>query len=559
MLPRTSRTQAAQRASRVLLDMVHFNPGEPPPTTAFLDPHYLSDWGYSGKVIYSNIEGVPTFEAIAPGLIAPNSIEKQWADETAVRIAGRIRAAKAAGLRTYAWMQCVVLPKAVIARFQDEICDSRGRIDMELPGTQRLLRAQFREIFQRFPDLDGLVIRTGEIYLHELPYHTSSGADPAELRQGSTAIIHGEHSHRVLLDVLRSEVCSRLGRSVIYRTWDFGQNFHANPRYYLAVTDSIDPHPQLVFSVKHQAGDFHQLTRFNPTLMIGKHRQIVEVQCQREGYGKGSHPYYIGKGVIEGWEEFAWLMRPCEAKGLRDIGNHPLFAGIWTWSRGGGWDGPYIKDEFWCALNARVISQFEQNRGRTEEEIFADASRRLGLRGKDIGRFRELNLLSTRAVLRGQLTTLGAEIDVWWVRDDKLGAPNLSDFIQKGIVEESIAEKREAVAMWKEIERLSASIAFPSGETNDFVRTSAAYGRMKYTVIQHGWTILLLGQIGVESKTYDKHRIAQAIADYDEAWKAWRELTETRPFCSTLYKDYTFDGKPGLGAAVNRYRGIIGS
>jgi hypothetical protein len=543
----------------VLLDMVHFNPGELPPTTAFLDPHHLSDWGYSGKVIYSNIEGVPTFEAIAPGLIAPNSNEKQWADETAVRIAERIRAAKAAGLQTYAWMQCVVLPKAIVARFHDEICDPLGRIDIELPGTQRLLRAHFREIFQRFPDLDGLVIRTGEIYLHELPYHTSSGADQRELQQGSTAIIHGERSHRALLDVLRSEVCSKLGRSVFYRTWDFGQNFHTNPRYYLAVTDSIEPHPKLVFSIKHQAGDFHQLTRFNPTLMIGKHRQIVEVQCQREGYGKGSHPYYIGKGVIEGWEEFAWLMKSCEARGLRDISDNPLFAGIWTWSRGGGWDGPYIKDELWCALNARVISQFEQNQGRTEEKIFADASRRLGLQEEDVGKFRELNLLSTRAVLRGQLTTLGAEIDVWWVRDDKLGAPNLSDFIQKGIVEESITEKCEAVAMWKEIEKLSTSIAFPSGETNDFVRTSATYGRMKYTVIQHGWTILLLGQIGDQAKIYDKRRIAQAIADYDEAWKAWRELKETRPSCSTLYKDYTFDGKPGLGAAVNRYRGIVGS
>jgi hypothetical protein len=108
---------------------------------------------------------------------------------------------------------------------------------------------------------------------------------------------------------LRDEACVQRNKMVIYRTWDFGYNFHVNPQYYLKVTDAIEPHPNLIFSIKHQAGDFLRMTPFNPTLGIGRHRQIVEVQCQREAYGKGAHPFYVGDGVINGWEEYAKIMQ----------------------------------------------------------------------------------------------------------------------------------------------------------------------------------------------------------------------------------------------------------
>ena len=111
---------------------------------------------------------------------------------------------------------------------------------------------------------------------------------------------------------------------VFYRTWDFGNNFHVNPAYYLKVTYAIEPHPNLIFSIKHQAGDFLRMTPFNPTIGIGKHRQIIEVQCQREAYGKGAHPFYVGDGVINGWEEYAKIMKPGQPRGLRDVVNTPI-------------------------------------------------------------------------------------------------------------------------------------------------------------------------------------------------------------------------------------------
>ena len=117
---------------------------------------------------------------------------------------------------------------------------------------------------------------------------------------------------------LREEVCVKRNKVLFYRTWDFGQ-FHDRPDFYLKVTNADRAASESDLLDQASAGDFHRLSRFNPTLGIGKHRQIVEVCCQLDCYGKGAHPYYNGQGVIDGWEEYAWTMKPGQPKGLRDI------------------------------------------------------------------------------------------------------------------------------------------------------------------------------------------------------------------------------------------------
>jgi hypothetical protein len=543
-----------------VLDMVHIGPGEATPRTAFLNPRTLSAYGYNGQVVLSLVEGVAMFDALSPAPIARDAPIRAWAAEVGAHIDEQIKQAHAAGLQCFAWMQLVVFPIAVVQAYKAEICDAQGRIDLALPRARQLLEVQLAEVFSRFPKLDGLVIRTGEIYLQGLPFHASTSASKQTKTQGSSAILHEEESHKVLLQLLRDQVCVRLDRFIFYRTWDFGERFHVNPVYYLRVTEALEPHPKLIFSVKHQKGDFHQLTPFNPTLMIGKHRQIVEVQCQREAYGKGAHPYYIGRGVIDGWEEMAWLMKSGEPRGLRDIVRHPLYAGTWTWSRGGGWEGPYLENEMWCALNAYVIAKFSENPSRSEADIFAAYARSIGLRGSDLARFYEMQLLSAKAVLRGQLTSLPhVAIDVWWTRDDKFGNPNLSDFEKKHLVQAALDEKLEAKAMWARMAELARQIAWKDAAMSEFVQTSIAYGQYKYEVIRAGWTILFRGREGDASGTYDTATMRQALLDYDAAWSGWRKLKDTQPSCATLYKDVGFADKPGLGAAVDRYRTVAAS
>jgi hypothetical protein len=537
-----------EEAEPFILDMIYDNPGEAPTQSAFTDPKKLAGWGYTGQVVLG-ADGCQAFDAIAPGLVTKDAEAIRWIEEQARALEKKAGSAHAAGAQAYGWLQLVILPKAVIARFKEEICDEKGRIDITRPRTQELLRAQIAELFERCPSLDGIVVRTGEIYLHDTPYHAASANPSEHTMQSNTAIAKGPESHLTILKVLRDEACVKRGKTVFYRTWDLdSKGFHANPAYYQRVANAIEPHPKLIFSIKHNKGDFLRMSPFNPCLGLGKHRQIVEVQAQREAYGKGAHPYYIGDGVINGWEED----KP--KKGLRDFVSHPNYAGVWTWSRGGGWGGPYITNELWPAVNTYVIAQFARNPKRGEEEILRQyAVEELGLQGEDIKRFRELNLLSASAVFRGQCSGL-ASPGLWWARDDVMDLPNLRTFVEKGLVSEAIAEKAEAVAQWKRIEALANQIKFRDPATQELVETSATYGRIKYEIFEQAWTILLLGEQAQKTKKLDRAAISRAIAKYDELWEDWRALKAEHPSCSTLYNDHGFMKKPGIGAAINRYR-----
>jgi hypothetical protein len=102
-------------------------------------------------------------------------------------------------------------------------------------------------------------LRFGETYLHDTPYHL--GGSPIN-NDDRLSIA----DHILLINILRDEVCVKRNKKLFYRTWDFGYRFHNNPDYYLAVTNAIEIHPNLFFSIKYQQGDFHRMTPFNPCL-----------------------------------------------------------------------------------------------------------------------------------------------------------------------------------------------------------------------------------------------------------------------------------------------------
>lgn len=283
----------------------------------------------------------------------------------------------------YAFIDVLVVPKPLLEKYGKEMT-VKGRLSITKPKTQQVLRTQIDELFKRFPSLTGLVIRFGETYLHDTPYH--KGNRPA----------HSPEDHTILINLLREEVCVKRKKMLFYRTWDFG-HFHTRPSFYLAATNPVPPHSNLLFSIKHTNSDFLRGVGLNQTLGIGKHNQIIEVSANQAGcYGKNSHPYYIGQGVLEGWEELG-----AKRKGILSLRDNPRIKGLWTWSAGDGWEGPYITNEFWVNLNTYVIAQYAQHPWKTEKELFQNyATTVLKLSPKDCVKFRELCLLATSAVFQ---------------------------------------------------------------------------------------------------------------------------------------------------------------
>lgn len=319
--------------------------------------------------------------------------------------------------------------------------------------------------------------------------------------------------------------------------------------------------------IKHVKGDYFRTYKFNPTLGIGHHKQVVEIECQREYEGKGAYPNYVADGVLNGFEE---LKSDASPYCMNQLKSNPLLAGIWTWSRGGGWRGPYIKNELWCDVNVAVLAGWAHDMSLAEEELFASYAADNGFEGDDIGRFHRLALLSADAIVRGRYS-LVTPVRVLWTRDQFIGGTealkaNLETIVKSGLTASMMAEKRESVEMWKRIVALADSIQTGRPDLRSYLRTSAGYGLLLYSIYEQGWIIMLKGYEGDKSGRYDVQAMEQAIARYDRLWKEYLSFVRTHADCATAYEPYSFNFrnpplyrnlKDGLKPSVDKYREII--
>jgi len=524
---------------KFLLDMIHDNPGEPPFQTRYRDPEYLASLGYNGQ-IGKNIITSLTFDALEPGMFLHDPKECAWFEKTTRRFHKEIAEAKAAGLRAFSHVDLFVFPQKLINHFAKELMEY-GRISIFKSRTRQLCRVMIDELFDTYPGLDGLVVRVGETYLHDMPYHGGQGAvtyNCADLDR-----TREQEEFVSLISLLRDEICKKHNRYLLFRTWDcFPDRFHANPEYYVAITDQVEPHEKLVFSMKYTALDFWRRVRFNPCLTRGKHQQVVEVQCQLEYEGKGAYPMYHMGGVINGFPDAT------TPKGLHHIIHHPLFRGVFAWSRGGGWGGPYIKNEFWVDLNVEVLSKWLQDPSRSEEEVFQAVVTSKGLDAKTCERFRQLCLLAGEAVLKGRYCEAydrhlneNSTPTNNWLRDDHLGGrrqlkPIFTYLAEKGLLKEALAEKRQSANLWEQVEELGQQINFPDAKVDAFFHVSLTYGRLLYQLVRKGWEIYALSYQDKDAPIDKSTVFEQLKQEYGQAWQAYKRLYQTHACCPTLYQ-----------------------
>lgn len=561
-----------------ILDMVHHNPGEPPFESAFLNPAHLVDYGFNGQV-FKHINCIATYAATGVDCFPEGSADRVWLDGFTLGIAREIAAAKTAGLKVFYHIDLFVMPKRLVEHFRNEICDPEsGRILLDRPKTLDLHRVLFDEFCARFPEVDGYIIRVGETYLMDTPFHTGNGPIPRTGPSWTPEYLYAEtlagcepadarwtpaqvEAYVSLLGFLREELCVKQGKQVFFRTWDiFPDKLHARLDHYLEVTDRIEPHPKLAFSIKHTALDFWRHVKVNECLTRGNHPQIIEVQCQREYEGKGAYPNYVMDGVINGFEENRVRI------GLSNLIGNPKILGVYSWSRGGGWYGPYITNELWPDLNSYVLARFVSDPSGDEEQFFREyASDRLGLTGDDIGNFRELCLLSARAVLKGrQCASFDTLLDesvlptACWMRDDRLGGRDqlglvLQTLADHGEMDEALAEKAEAVRIWERIVDIANKIKWPPGADGEFVKVSSFYGLLLFRIVHRGWRVMIKG-----FRDDDPVALSDAIRSYDESWIDYRKLAAS-PQCPSLYlgEYFSLPGMPstsGLHDSVAFYK-----
>jgi len=503
-----------------IMDMVHHNPGEVRFVTNYDKPEVIKEVGTKGKVFYlfdSGVLGV-NWESFDPAALPVGSADRTWIDAKAAETTQRYNAAKAAGLEVYCMSDLLLFPKKLLEKYG---MTTRFK-DINDTLTQRLLREELRMMFRDFPQLDGIVVRIGETYMQDAPYHLGG----INNKTSSTVIIP-------LMQILREEVCVKLNKRVFFRTW---WSFDSNQTTYNEVSNAVEPHANLIFSVKHCEGDFHRGNPFSKVLGTGRHKQLVEVQCAREYEGKGAYPNYIAHGVIEGFEEYKNTMPTAPYTSLRQLYNNaPLFSGVWTWSKGGGWDGPYIQNDLWNELNTWVMLNWAKNPSKSEAELFNQyASSILGLSGTSLAQFRTLALLSADAVIRGHRSTF-ADVDPWWTRDQYISAPPAipTDATKKARV---LSQKVEAVQLFERIVRLADSINMPDPENKKYMQISARYGLFVHKIYE---TAFQLKYCSLDPQT-SRVKIDSLLTAYDNIWVEYRIFGADNPECPTLYTEKAF-------------------
>ena len=315
----------------------------------------------------------------------------------------------------------------------------------------------------------------------------------------------------------------------------------------------VEPHDNLIWSIKHCESDFHRGNAFSRVLGQGRHKFIVEVECAREYEGKGAYPNYIDNGVIEGFEEHLASMNASQIRSIRDVySRSPLLYGIWTWSRGGGWEGPYIKNELWCDLNAWVMAQWALNPGASEQSIFNRyATERLGLPAGQVAGFRQLCLLSAQAVYRGTRST-GNFLDDYWTRDQYFRFPPV---ITNATNRQTVLNDQDAaVSMWQQIVPLAASLTPPDARNQQTLASSAVYGLRLYEMYRSVVNMSMLTSSG------DPWLNKYWLARYDESKANYNALAAQYP--DTTASFYVEPSqRTGVGedpvSALARFRGVV--
>ncbi len=541
-----------------VMTMVHHNPGEKPFDTIFNDAATVSEYGFNSQV-FKHVNTIVRFDELGLNLFQKDTPEGNWIDEFSKDIIDEMRSAKDKGLKVFYHIDLFVLPKKIVEIYKDEICDENGKISLQKPKTLELHDVMFREIFARFPEIDGFIVRVGETYLHDTPYHTGNGA-----------VIWGDTQKEKqdfvkLLSFLREEICVKAGKLLFFRTWDcYPNRFHANPQYYLDITNEIEPHKNLYFSIKYTALDFWRRVKFNECLTEGIHKQIIEVQCQREYEGKCAYPSYVMNDVINGDKA---LSNP---KGIKDIADNEKIVGLYTWPRGGGWNGPYPANEFWCKLNTYVIAQYGLNPNRSEEEIFFEfAKKEMNLSQKDAELFREMCLISSDAILKSRYIeaydiSLNESIMPCnnWMRDDGIGGlPQLKTVFEylykEDKLQDSLEEKYQGYLDWCKIKELCKKIDFSAIDDGEFIKTSVEYACRLFYATYIGWDLMIKGFVFEKTGNVDKKAFLARLDEFNTAVAAYNTLSDNKN-CSTLcdLHNYIF-GKEGMGRSIEKYKQSI--
>jgi hypothetical protein len=446
-----------------------------------------------------------------------------------------LKTADAYGLSSYLWTSELTLPGPVLTALQEEGAvsnlRSRNGADVTHPGVYRELEKKYRYLVETYPEVDGYLIRVGELGGGEkgVPVYNRSFPNTKEWsRETRVAHFFGE---------MEELISGKLGRTMIARTWWVGHpSIHTDPvKMGEAVSRIKSASSWLAIKNTHE---FWGHLPLNPTLAAATHTVIVEYQGCREYDGMGSHPVVLAEQYSRRFKETK----------LAKTG------GIWTWVKLGGSGGQYRLPYFhgledWTEANVYFAGRLAWN-----PQLDANTLRREFARlkvGKDAAAdYAELLRLAESARNKGLYVKPACEENPWHpmfptyrnyfyageiiAREDKVKTKDPVEYIFKHYRDrwdEINSDMKQALADRKKSAQLAKSIA---------THSTPEYGKALQQNVRHGLALqAALTQWIATADVYYRWREADSPNDQKQNMQeALRELKAKRKAYDTNYGEY---------------------
>jgi hypothetical protein len=195
--------------------------------------------------------------------------------------------------------------------------EAGATLSVEDPAFWRMLKNKYRRLLKRFPDLDGVAMRIGEM----LPLGPFLSFD----------VIHGApqvsvaEKYRRFVTALHDVVVGEFGKFYLHRTWAVSEHeVHSQPKEFLAAFREV-PRENLLLSIKLTQTDQWQFQAYNPTFGLTDHQTAVEIEIGRGYHHRQEIPDYIVPWVEPG-------LRYVRSRGATGIAIGAVVKGAQTWA-----------------------------------------------------------------------------------------------------------------------------------------------------------------------------------------------------------------------------------
>ena len=330
---------------RMILAYVHDPPAKQSIETRWREPQFLFEQGFTDLVIADQLTGCCS--------LVMHEADEKISKPALIELDQRLQNTLDAGMKAWVMDDLFTLSK--------DVANSTSGCPHD-EQTWQAISINLQMLFERLPDLQGIIFRFGESFETE-PW--ADRVDPFSCQCEICGNLGKIGALKRIISELEEHVCKQSGMYCVIRMWDLGEEgVHNDSEQQSSALVDYNENPRLVVSVKHTATDYWRHQPWNTSIELDGPPRMIEFQCEREYEFLGLLPNWLGHHWSTGFQEVDEPKTAGLANSLP-----PNWAGSYIIPRGGGWSADVASDDFWSAINTAAIIALTKEPRRNADDI----------------------------------------------------------------------------------------------------------------------------------------------------------------------------------------------